>query len=322
MKEFDIPGVEKQIFAAGQLNQLRGSILSKALANAAKDIDADILRNEIKKYAPCEGLRALQGTRVRDEEVFAIPCLLRKTPTLIGYYRLLLGASKKSFYASKTGLGMFKTMEEKGRITKQAEVSIDDFCIQYNSSITLLIRGIYSSTLREDISELPLLTLGSQVHGSWSTAIGTKATKAVFEALKEVVKEAGCDFDEDDSRIATMNAAGRKVTVSLAADPDVVIREDMGSGKSMYIAAIEIKGGLDYANIHNRVGEAEKSHQKAKSDGADQCWTIISLGGADREKLRMESPTTNHWFDIEQIKLRSGEDWDDVVARLKSAMSI
>jgi hypothetical protein len=31
--------------------------------------------------------------------------------------------------------------------------------------------------------------------------------------------------------------------------------------------AVEIKGGKDYSNIHNRIGEAEKSHQKAKKEG-------------------------------------------------------
>jgi hypothetical protein len=37
------------------------------------------------------------------------------------------------------------------------------------------------------------------------------------------------------------------------------------------LAAIEIKGGRDYSNIHNRIGEAEKSHQKAEKQGYVEC---------------------------------------------------
>ena len=41
--------------------------------------------------------------------------------------------------------------------------------------------------------------------------------------------------------------------------------------------AIEIKGGTDVSNLHNRLGEAEKSHQNARLLGFTQFWTIINL---------------------------------------------
>jgi hypothetical protein len=56
--------------------------------------------------------------------------------------------------------------------------------------------------------------------------------------------------------------------------------------------------------VHNRAGEAEKSHIKAKTQDFRDCWTIISLTGVNVTKLRAESPTTNSWFDVAQVLAR------------------
>src|SRR5438876_5226020 len=79
--------------------------------------------------------------------------------------------------------------------------------------------------------------------------------------------------------------------------------------------AIEIKGGTDMSNAHNRAGEAEKSHQKAKKQGFRDFWTLISKSGLSIEKLKQESPTTNSWFDVAQVLARQGEDWKDFRSR-------
>lgn len=50
--------------------------------------------------------------------------------------------------------------------------------------------------------------------------------------------------------------------IEFAPDPDIVIREEFSKGKYRNIITIEVKGGTDFSNIHNRVGEAEKSHQR------------------------------------------------------------
>lgn len=320
--KFNIPDSGKQLFVVGQLDQLRETVLSQALADAVRRIDPQILRAEIAEYAPADGLAKLHGTKVRDEEVFATPCVLRRKPTLIGYYRLLLGTSQKQFYKTAGGLNIFKSMEMRGVISAQAEAHITEFCTQYNRVVTSLIREISQTSMRSNITDLPLVTLGAQVDGAWRTRIGTNATKIVFEALKDVVRSTDRTIVEDTDSISAINAVGRKITVKLSSDPDVVITEDMGQDMSVYVVAIEIKGGQDYANIHNRVGEAEKSHQKAKANGAGQCWTIISLEGADMAKLHEESPSTSHWFDFAQVQAHNGSNWNELVVRLKSAMSI
>jgi len=51
--------------------------------------------------------------------------------------------------------------------------------------------------------------------------------------------------------------------------------------KTHNIVAIEVKGGTDVSNAHNRAGEAEKSHTKAKGKGFRDFWTIISKKGLD-----------------------------------------
>lgn len=319
---FTIPRIDRQVYVAGQLSRLRRTVLASSLNRTMKEVDPHVLRTQMTDFAPSQGLRLLQGTGVRDEEVFTVPCILRRTPTLMGYYRLLLGASRKQFYRTGTGLNVFKSMEERGVISPAGDAVLDVFCRQYNSVISGLIHAIGRNGLRDNVSELPLMTLGAQLDGSWRTRIGAAATEMVFEALKDVVRGSGREYSEDSHSISMMNAAGRTVVIELSADPDVAIREHMGGGRSVYLVAIEIKGGTDQANIHNRVGEAEKSHQKAKADGAGQCWTVITLADADMAKLREESPTTSHWFDLAQVRAQSGGNWDELVYRLQSAMGI
>ena len=86
--------------------------------------------------------------------------------------------------------------------------------------------------------------------------------------------------------------------------------------------AIEIKGGTDNSNAHNRAGEAEKSHQKAKNQGFRDFWTIISTTGVNQEKLKQESPTTNSWFDVAQVLAREGTDWIEFRSRFADACGI
>jgi hypothetical protein len=117
------------------------------------------------------------------------------------------------------------------------------------------------------------------------------------------------------------NSAGRVVLISLSADPDVRIEEEFPDGFRKKVA-IEIKGGTDQSNAHNRAGEAEKSHQKAKNQGFREFWTIIAKKGLDVGKLQKESPTTNSWFDVAQVLGRQGDDWMDFCSRFAGEVGI
>ncbi|MGZ6253369.1 MAG: XcyI family restriction endonuclease [Candidatus Binataceae bacterium] len=99
-------------------------------------------------------------------------------------------------------------------------------------------------------------------------------------------------------------------------DPDLKIQEELEPGQVHNKVAIEIKGGTDKSNAHNRAGEAEKSHQKARAQEFNDFWTIIAKKGLNLEKLKSESPTTNRWFDVSQVLAREGEGLGRVPAAL------
>lgn len=289
-----------------------------ALSDALGQLEQKIVKDQIGEYVPEDVQKILAAAGLRDEHVFPVPVIIEKKPSLIGYYRLLLGAPQKSFYKGSTGMGRFKGMEELGTMSKKVEPFIPDFCRAMAKPLADLVRQIPKITER-DLHELPLLTFGSQLQGSNNTQIGKTAMKEVFVAVKEIV--AKYIVATTDNRLTLKNSAGRSVFVKLSHDPDVCVQEEVGD-RIHHRVAIEVKGGTDVSNAHNRAGEAEKSHQKAKKFGFPEFWTIISKQGLELHKLQAESPTTNHWFDVAEVLARKGRDWDDFRQRLAGACGI
>ena len=118
--------------------------------------------------------------------------------------------------------------------------------------------------------------------------------------------------------IVLRNSFGRTVTVAFSSDPDIALSEEL-SASVINKLAIEIKGGTDVSNIHNRLGEAEKSHQKAKAKGFTEFWTIKNAE-VDLAVAAKESPTTNLFFDLSRIIDPNDDEWirfrDERTARL------
>jgi hypothetical protein len=75
--------------------------------------------------------------------------------------------------------------------------------------------------------------------------------------------------------------------------------------------AIEIKAGKDASNIHNRIGEAEKSHQKARQRGFVECWTVVNVDGLDWKMAHRESPSTNRFYKLSAIVAGTGPEYTD-----------
>lgn len=297
----------------------RKTWLSDALREALKSASPTIVKQQLTYYAPADALQILAAAGIRDEHVFPIPVILEIKPTLVGYYRLLLGVPQKSFYRGGTGMGQFKSMEARGLLRPGKRPDIEGFCSAMSSSLAELVRQIAPHLTKRDINELPVLTLGSQFQGGNNNSIGQRATIDIFLAVSELIKSW---VQTETSRMITVkNASGRKVVVALASDPDIRIQEEF-DGKLRNKVAIEIKGGTDISNVHNRVGEAEKSHQKAKKEGFRDFWTIISKAGSNPQKLRSESPSTNSWFDVSQVLARDGEDWQEFSSRLIDAIGV
>jgi len=289
-----------------------------ALSEALGKSDPNIVKEQIIKYVPVEAQKVLAASGVRDEHVFPLPVVIETKPSLVGYFRLLLGIPQKSFYKGKTGMGAVRSMEETGLASPKQQRRISEFCEAMARPLAELVKQVPNITSK-DIAELPLLTYGAQLQGSNNTAIGKKAMQDVFIAVSEVMGDHIVKQEPD--KLTVRNAAGRSVSISLAHDPDLAIDEQVGN-KTHRKIAIEVKGGTDISNAHNRAGEAEKSHLKAKSRGYPEYWTIISKSGLDMETLKRESQTTNHWFDIVEVLARKGVDWDDFRQHLAGVVGI
>jgi hypothetical protein len=283
------------------------------------ETDPSIMKKEIIKYIPSDVQKILASSGIRDEHVFPLPSVLAKKPTLVGYYRLLLGISQKRFYRSGTGMGPYKRMENRGTFSPNSGPDLDHFCRVMTLSLADLVRQISPKITARDVAELPLLTLGAQLYGSNNNAIGKQATLEVFLAVAEIVKP--FIVSKTSSKITVKNASKRTVVIALAADPDIRVQEDFG-GTLRNLLAVEIKGGTDVSNAHNRAGEAEKSHRKAKRQDFRDYWTMIALAGLDAAQLREESPTTNSWFDVAQVLAREGPHWLDFRSRFAGAVGI
>lgn len=290
-----------------------------ALSDALGQLDPKLLKKQISDYVPADAQRILASAGIRDEHVFPVPAVLQQKPTLIGYYRLLLGISQKRFYRSGTGMGPFKSMEERGHFNPKRRPPLETFCAQMSEQLAELVRQISPKITLRDVSELPLLTLGAQLYGGNNNTIGRQATLDVFLSVAEIVKK--FIVTQDARRITIMNASARKVSIGLSSDPDIRIQEEFEHMLRNKVA-IEIKGGTDVSNAHNRAGEAEKSHQKAKKLGFRDFWTIISKAGVNVEKLKQESPTTNSWFDVAQVLGREGDDWKEFRSRFADSVGI
>ena len=314
------PSPGRQIAFHQLLVAARKSWLVDALKEALRVADPNTVKEQISKFVPADVQRILAANGIRDELVFPVPALLEAKPTLVGYYRLLLGVPQKSFYKGGTGMGQFKGMETEGLLKASRRPDVEGFCAAMAGGLAGLVRQMAPTISKRDVMELPLLALGSQFQGGNNNAIGKRATVEVFLAVSELVKDHITSHDE--RQITIKNASGRRVVIALATDPDIRIQEEFGVGQLRNKVAIEIKGGTDVSNAHNRAGEAEKSHQKAKNVGFRDFWTIISKAGLNSQKLKSESPTTNDWFDVAQVLAREGDDWNLFKSRFADAAGI
>jgi XcyI restriction endonuclease len=321
---FTPPPSSRQLAFHERLVAARKRWLAPALQAALKQADPTLVAEEIGSLVSASSRRALAAAKIRDEYVFPTPVVLRTSPMLLGYYRLLLGRPQKSFYSrALDGFGMFKSMEERGVITNKQERLLNDLCQALCDAISSLIEEIAPDISAEDVYELPLLTLGSQLQGANNNVIGQEATRDVFNSIKSLVPSASI-LSQTAAEIILRNPAGRRVWVTMAGDPDVRVQEENNSPPPSfhYKLAIEIKGGSDASNAHNRAGEAEKSHRKAREQGCPEFWTIIATKSVDMKRLTTESPTTNHFFNTSEILAMAGSDWNNFAARLKSVIGI
>lgn len=216
---------------------------------------------------------------------------------------------------------MFKTMEEKGTLSPKQAESLPELCSALNTNASYMLQQLSSTMVNTSFfDQLALLTLGPQLRGGANVQRGNSAIKEVFGVIYKIVEE---HIIVSDARcIALRNASGRKILIQFAADPDIVMKEELTPNHYKNLTAIEVKGGQDYSNIHNRVGEAEKSHQKAKKLGYIECWTVVNIDRIDMVMAHRESPTTSMFFRISELLKADSEEYQDFKMQVISTIGI
>jgi hypothetical protein len=316
-----IPDPELQIDFSFALAQIRTLYLQQALSETIEKMNISEIDREFATMVPAEHLAALARHGLRGELVFPVPCILQQNPRLLGYYRLLLGFSQKAFYSSSFGVSSFKGMEEQGKLSAKNRERLPELCQALITSAGKLIAGIGVERISRDLlDDLTLLTLGPQLRGGANVEIGTAGIVKVFEIIHDLV--GNFTVTSNPSRIEIRNAAGRTVLIEFAPDPDIIIREEMAPNSYRNIIAIEVKGGTDFSNIHNRLGEAEKSHQKARQQGYVECWTVVNVDRIDVRIARQESPSTNRFYRLSDLKVGQGSEFEDFRNRIVSLTGI
>ncbi len=313
---FSIPKPNLQIDFSNSLLTARRQFLQQALLETVAHLDIAVLDQEAHEYVPATALKMLAGRGLRAELVFALPSLLHANPRLLGYYRLLLGFSQKVFYKKEFGLsGGYQNMENEGKIDSKIAKHISELCRALNQSAAALLASLAPETITsEHLDDLTLLTFGPQLRGSRNVEIGVNAVQKVFEVIKEIV---GLHVNHIEAgMIALTDATGRQIEIKFSSDPDIEIVTVGPNQKHIPLLAIEVKGGTDLSNAHNRLGEAEKSHLKAKAKGFTDLWTIVNVEGLSDVDRRAESPTTTAFFDLGDLIVRNGSVYEDFRERL------
>ena len=321
MPDIQIPVPALQIDFSFSLDHIRQRYLQEALSATIEELSISTLDAELSANVPQSGLKALARRGLRGELVFPVPCLLEANPYLLGYYRLLLGFSQKEFYTTRFGVSGFKAMETKGLLSDKNRQRLPRLCEGLIESAVALVEGIGVEKIRRELlNELTLLTLGPQLRGGANVKKGAMGILAVFDAIHGIVKHAATQ--STSGTIEIINAAGRAVFIEFAPDPDIVIYEAMSKVSLRRLIAIEVKGGTDFSNIHNRVGEAEKSHQKAKAAGYVECWTVVNVDSIDMAMAKRESPSSNRFYRLSALNSRRGEEYEDFKNRVLSLTGI
>lgn len=310
-----------QISFAHKLVAIQASHLQPALRSIVATLDITLLDIQLSKYASPTALQQLAALGMRGEILFVTPVVLLARPQLLTYYRTLLGFSQKEFYKTGSGLGMFRSAEDTGVLSASALERLAEFCTLLNERALDLLRGVDTLQLAPQFfHDLSLLSIGPQFRGGSNNVRGEAGIEDVFRVILKAIEHAKPKVAE---RSATfVNAAGRNVVIEIAADPDVVIKESSSGQGERPLVAIEVKAGTDVSNIHNRIGEAEKSHLKAKLKRFTECWTIVNVPSLNMDMAHQQSPSTHKFFQLTELLQPTSKQHADFVACIVDLVGI
>jgi hypothetical protein len=231
---------------------------------------------------------------------FPVPYLFTRNPYLLGYYRLLYGYSCKAF-CDRGPFKRFQRLKNDGAVQPRLEPLIPRFCRSLTKTGEVLLELIGPVTL-SIVNDLQVPTLGAQFRGSGNVKAGQNAIDSFFSLMKVLL--AGYNPKVKGRHITFLNDSKLPVTVRIASDPDVSITLKLES-EERKLVGIEMKGGTDASNIWNRIGEAEKSHSKAKGKGFNERWTVtrvdLNSDPGMLQKVLEQSASTTRFFFLDRI---------------------
>lgn len=317
---FQLAPPELQVVFAHRLVALQNTHLQSALLKTVAGLDITALDKQLAAVMPVAALQKLASCGLRGESLFMAPMVLQARPTLLTYYRTLLGYSQKEFYTG-TGLGIFKRAEDIGELSVTALAHTPQLCQLMNTHAWHLLKGLDKLTIDQQfLNELSLLSIGPQLRGGRNNERGEAGIEEVYQLILKAIAHAKPVVSGRKAMLH--NAAGRIVAIEVAADPDIVILEKSATHNDRPLVAIEVKAGTDVSNIHNRIGEAEKSHLKAKARKFTECWTIVNVARLDPEVAAQQSPTTNRFFKFSELMDTTSAVHVDFVASIAALTGI
>jgi hypothetical protein len=291
-----------QIDFYSRLHAVRKRYLHDAMKETMEDSAFDLraLDDELASFVDAAHLKRLASFHLRGEAFFPVPYLLIRNPHLLGYYRLLYGFSCKAFY-EQGPFKRFQRLENDGRVEPRIESEIAALCRSLCATGGLLAELIEHVSLAV-VNELQILTLGAQFGGSRNVKVGQDAVDSFFSLFKALLSPYNPKIK--GRRLTFVNDSKLPVVVRFGSDPDVSITQHLDA-EERKLVAIELKGGTDVSNIWNRIGEAEKSHLKAKGKGYNELWTVarvdLATDPAIHKKARAQSPSTTRFFFLDRI---------------------
>lgn len=291
--------------------------LQPALAETVNAVGVVAVDRQLHELVPSAALNHVAALGLRGELVFPVPAIIEHRPSLLGYYRMLLGLSKKEF-GNVLGYSRWVTAEGRGTVPARLLTELPQLCSVFTAPLVQLVETMGSFDGR-DLGDLALLTLGPTLQGGRNNAIGALASKAVFASVRLLVEP--WITSETEQRIDINIPTGRHFTIRAGSDPDMRVDEHTAT-ESLPLLAIEIKGGGDASNAHNRAGEAEKSHIKARTMGFTERWTLIVMGSIPVEAIKAHTPSSTEIYEAREIMGRGGSDWERFRVSLTTVLGL
>ena len=210
-----------------RLLNARRTMLQPALKVAVKAVGVRAINADLQRLVQSEALDHLAGLGLRGERVFPTPAVLRQAPSLIGYYRMLLGISRKEFrQTGRLGYGAWETAERDGRLSATLSAQLDDFCGQLIQPLAILV-FVMGQFDDRDLNDLALLTLGPTFQGGRLNVIGAAAAVEALSAMRSLVT--GPIVLDSNGVLRFQAPSGRIFEMIAGADPDIAVSVGAGN---------------------------------------------------------------------------------------------